>query len=199
MIDGCLEAVELCVASVCIVPSGLPLAVERLRGSSVAPSVTVGFPHGVQTPLTKLQEADEALSVGATELDMVVNIGKVLGGDYAFVEREIASVLSVTHAAGGKLKVIFENAYLSDRHKHALCHLCSQLGVDWVKTSTGFGPGGATVEDVRLMRAACPPSVQVKASGGIRTIAQALEFCRLGASRIGTSASRALLAQLPSP
>lgn len=195
MVEGCLEAVELSVASVCIVPSGLRLAVEQLRGSKVAPSTTVGFPHGVHTLLTKRREAEEALSLGATELDMVVNVGKVLAGDYAYVEEEVASVLAATHAAGAKLKVIFENAYLRDSHKRRLCGLCSELGVDWVKTSTGFGPAGATSADVQLMREACPPSVQVKAAGGIRTAEQALELCRLGASRIGTSASRALLAE----
>ena len=143
-------------------------------------------------PLVGLVLGAHALGVedGGTELDMVVNIGKVIGGDLTYVKADIAEVLAVTRQAGKKLKVIFENAYLEDAHKRALCELCAELAVDWVKTSTGFGPSGATLDDLRLMRAHTPPTVQVKASGGIRSLAQVREIQALGVSRIGTSSSR---------
>jgi deoxyribose-phosphate aldolase len=193
---GCREARELDVASVCIVPHALRRCAELLAGSSVQASTTIGFPHGSTSTRSKQAEAEQALRDGGTELDLVVNVGKVLGGDYAYVEADIRAVLDVTRQAGQKLKVIFENAYLGEAHKLALCALCSALGVDWVKTSTGFGPSGATLDDLRLMRAHTPPSVQVKASGGIRTLDQVLEIRALGVSRIGTSSTAAILGEL---
>lgn len=195
---GCRLARELQVASVCIVPHALRRCAELLAGSGVEPSTTIGFPHGAGPTRVKVFEAEQALSDGGTELDMVVNIGKVLGGDRAYVKADIAAVLGVTRQAGAKLKVIFENAYLTQAHKLLLCELCSELEVDWVKTSTGFGPSGATLDDLRLMRAHTPPSVQVKASGGIRSLAQVREILALGVSRIGTSSTSELLAELRS-
>jgi deoxyribose-phosphate aldolase len=193
---GCRLAREYDVASVCIVPHALARCAELLAGSSVQPSTTIGFPHGSSCASVKLAEARQALRDGGTELDLVVNVGKVLGGDYGYVQAEIADVLAVTREAGGKLKVIFENAYLGDAHKLALCRICSELAVDWVKTSTGFGPSGATLDDLRLMRSNTPSSVQVKASGGIRTLDQVLEIEALGVSRIGTSSTAAILDEL---
>lgn len=193
---GCRLALEYDVASVCIVPHALGRCAELLAGSSVQPSTTIGFPHGSSATSTKLAEARQALRDGGTELDVVVNIGKVLGGEHAYVKAELQTLLAATRDAGAKLKVIFENAFLGDAHKLALCGICAELEVDWVKTSTGFGPSGATLADLRLMRANTPPSVQVKASGGIRTLDQVLEIDALGVSRIGTSSTAAILDEL---
>jgi deoxyribose-phosphate aldolase len=164
----------------------------------VLPTTVIGFPHGGHTTRCKSTEAAEAVAAGAAELDMVVNVGKVLSGDLAYVRHEIGEVLGVARGAGARLKVIFENCHLERTHKLALCAVCSELAVDWVKTSTGFGPSGATAEDVRLMRENTAPSVQVKASGGIRTLAQVRELRALGASRIGTSSSETILAEVRS-
>ncbi len=190
---GCLLARRLAVASVCILPHALPRCVQLLEGSGVEPSTTIGFPHGATSTRAKEREAALALGDGATELDMVVNIGKVLSRDFVYVRADIQAVLDVTHDRGQKLKVIFENCYLEDTHKIALCEICSDLQVDWVKTSTGFGPSGATSHDVRLMAMHTPESVQVKAAGGIRTLPLALQMIALGATRIGTSRSESLL------
>jgi deoxyribose-phosphate aldolase len=193
---GCLLARQYDVASVCIVPHALRRCAELLAGSGVQPSTTIGFPHGVSSTRSKVAEAEQALADGGTELDMVVNVGKVLGGDYPFVKADILAVLAVTRDAGQKLKVIFENAYLAEEHKLALCALCSELEVDWVKTSTGFAPSGATLDDLRLMRAHTPAQVQVKASGGIRSLEQVLTIQALGVSRVGTSSTASILDEL---
>jgi deoxyribose-phosphate aldolase len=193
---GCRLARAYDVASVCIIPHALRRCAELLAGSDVQPSTTIGFPHGGEATRVKVFEAEQALADGGTELDMVVNVGKVLGGDRAYVRADIRAVLDVTRRAERKLKVIFENAYLADADKIWLCELCSELEVDWVKTSTGFGPSGATLQDLRLMRAHTPERVQVKASGGIRTLDQVLEIRALGVSRIGTSNSKQILDEL---
>ncbi len=190
---GCAMARDYDVASVCILPHALKRCAELLAGSSVQPSTTIGFPHGGHTMRSKVAEAEQALLDGGTELDMVVNVGKVLSLDYAYVKAEVAAVLQLTRDAGRKLKVIFENCYLQREHKLALCELCSELEVDWVKTSTGFGPSGATREDLELMLDNTPPHVQVKASGGIRELGQVLELRELGVSRIGSSSTQAIL------
>lgn len=193
---GCLTARKYDVASVCIVPHALRRCAELLEGSSVQPSTTIGFPHGAGATRAKVAEAEQALKDGGTELDVVVNIGKVLSGDYRYVRSELAALLDLTRGAGQKLKVIFENCYLEREHKLSLCEICSELGVDWVKTSTGFGTSGATLEDVKLMRSHTPPSVQVKASGGMRTLRQVLEMRELGVSRVGSSSTQAILDEL---
>lgn len=190
---GCLMAREYDVASVCILPHALRRCAEILAGSTVQPSTTIGFPHGGHTTRCKLAEAEQALHDGGTELDMIVNVGKVLSLDYAYVRAEIAALLQLTRAAGQKLKVIFENCYLQREHKLALCELCSELEVDWIKTSTGFGPTGATREDLELMLDNTPPHVLVKASGGIRELGQVLELRELGVSRIGSSSTQSIL------
>jgi deoxyribose-phosphate aldolase len=194
--DGCDVAIAHAVASVCIVPHALGHAVAKLRGSGVEPSTVVGFPHGTSATEIKVLEAARALDDGATELDMVVNVGKVKSLDYSYVEREVGLVLARVRDAGAKLKVIFECWSLERQHVLELCRICAALEVDWVKTSTGFGSGGATPEHVRWLRAHTPARVQVKASGGIRTLDQLLAFEALGASRIGTSGTVQILGEL---
>jgi deoxyribose-phosphate aldolase len=162
---GCLLAREYGVASVCIKPYAVPLASRILAGSSVAVGTTVGFPHGGHTTLVKVVEAETAIRDGARELDMVVNIGKVLSRDWDYVRRDIAAVVEAAHALGAIVKVIFENSFLQDEHKIRLCEICGEVGADFVKTATGYGEGGATDEDLRLMRQHSPPHVQVKAAG----------------------------------
>ncbi|HET9957076.1 MAG TPA: deoxyribose-phosphate aldolase [Polyangiaceae bacterium] len=183
------------VASVCIVPWALPRAVQFLKGSPVRASTTIGFPHGAVPSEIKRHEAEWALVQGAEELDMVVNLGLVTSGRYLEVERDIAAVLEPVRAAGKKLKVIFENAYLNQAQKAELCRISNDLRVDWVKTSTGFGPSGATLEDLKFMREHAHPSVQVKASAGVRNLATVLAF-RPYVTRIGTSHTAAILAEL---
>ncbi|MBI5708502.1 MAG: deoxyribose-phosphate aldolase [Armatimonadetes bacterium] len=191
--EGCDLAMAFDVASVCVVPYALAQCSKRLEGSDVLPTTVVGFPHGSQTTEVKLADVSRGLRDGAKELDMVVCIGKVLSGDWGYVEREIGQVLSEIHAAGAKLKVIFENAYLQDAHKIRLCEICGGLGVDWVKTSTGYAPGGATDEDLKLMRLHSPPNVQVKAAGGVRTLDRLLEVRAIGVTRSGATATVTIL------
>ncbi len=190
---GCRMALEYNCASVCIMPYYLKRCAEILQGSTVKASTTIGFPHGGHTTAIKVAEAERALDDGCQELDMVVNISKVLSGDWDFVTAELKAVIVVAHARNQKVKVIFENCYLKDTHKIRLCEICAVLGADWVKTSTGFGTSGATVEDVKLMRAHSPENVQVKAAGGIRNLDQLLAFRALGASRIGSSRTKYIL------
>ena len=185
--SGCRLAVLYNVATVCIKPYFVRQCAELLAPSDVKPSTTVGFPHGGHTTRIKVAEAEAAIEDGAEELDMVVNIGKVLSEDWAFVEADIRAVLEVVREHGKVLKVIFENCYLQDAHKIRLCEICGELGVDFVKTSTGYGEGGATVEDIRLMRQHCPPHVQIKAAGGIRTLDKLLEMRALGVTRVGAT------------
>ncbi|MCS6949474.1 MAG: deoxyribose-phosphate aldolase [Armatimonadota bacterium] len=185
--QGCRIAREYDVASVCIKPYYLKRCVQLLEGSDVLPSTTIGFPHGGHTTAIKVAEARQALDDGGIELDMVVNIGKVLSGDWAYVRDDIRAVVEVTHERGGIVKVIFENYYLQEEHKIRLCEICAEVGADFVKTSTGFAPGGATIEDLRLMRQHCPPHVQVKAAGGIRTLDALLEVRAIGVTRVGAT------------
>lgn len=191
---GCRQAREWQVASVCILPHWVEGCARLLAGSGVQTSTVIGFPHGVNAAATKAAEARLALMHGATELDMVVNISKVVSQSWQYVCDDIKAVLDEVRARSAKLKVIFENSYLNEQQKIKLCEVCSELAVDWVKTSTGFAAGGATVEDVRIMRAHCAPDVQIKASGGIRDLAAVLTFRDLGCSRIGCSNTGAILA-----
>ena len=179
--------------SVCIMPYALPWAVERLAGTSVQPSTTIGFPHGGHATAIKAAEAEWAVEHGCQELDMVVNISRVLSGDWEAVHSDIAAVIALAHDAGRKVKVIFENCYLSDDQKIRLCELCGELRADWVKTSTGYGSGGATHEDLRLMRRHSPDHVQVKAAGGVRTLDALLAVREIGVTRVGASATKAIL------
>ncbi len=190
---GCRLARDYDVASVCIKPYFLKRCSELLAGSSVAASTVIGFPHGGNMTAIKLAEAEQALRDGGTELDMVVNVGKVLGEDWAYVRQDIEAVVEAAHQAGAIVKVIFENCYLQDKHKIRLCEVCAELGADFAKTSTGYGTGGATIEDLKLMRAHLPASVQVKAAGGIRTLDGLLEVRSLGVARVGASQTAKML------
>jgi deoxyribose-phosphate aldolase len=190
---GCRLALAYDVASVCILPYYLERCAAILEGSAVKASTTVGFPHGGHATEVKRAEAEEAIADGGEELDMVVNISQVLSGNWDYVQKDIAAVIGVAHAAGQKVKVIFENCYLRDEHKIALCKISSELGADWVKTSTGYGSGGATIEDLTLMRAHSAPRVQVKAAGGIRDLDKLLEVRALGVTRVGASRTREML------
>ena len=173
------------VASVCILPYYLRRCAELLRECDVIPSTTIGFPHGGHATAVKVTEARQALDDGGIELDMVVNISRVLSGNWADVRDEIRAIVELTHGRGGKVKVIFENCFLRDEHKIRLCEICGEVGADWVKTSTGYGSGGATLDDLRLMRKHSPPNVQVKAAGGVRDLDMALAVRETGATRFG--------------
>ena len=191
--DGCRLAVEYDVASVCIMPYYLGRCAEILRGSTVKVSTTIGFPHGGHATAVKAAETRQALSDGGQELDMVVNISRVLSGDWGYVSDDIRAVIEPAHAAGQKVKVIFENAYLTDAHKVRLCEICGELRADWVKTSTGYAPTGATTEDLVLMRKHSPSHVQVKAAGGVRDLDRLLEVRALGVTRVGASRTKEIL------
>lgn len=185
--EGCGVALAFDVASVCILPYYLKRCAEILKGSSVRASTTIGFPHGGHTTAVKLAETRQALADGGEELDMVVNISKVLSRDWSYVREDIRVVVDAAHQAGQKVKVIFENCYLQDEHKIRLCEISSEAGADWVKTSTGYGTGGATLEDLKLMRRHAAPHVQVKAAGGVRDMDKLLEVRALGVTRVGAS------------
>lgn len=190
---GVALALAYDVASVCIMPYALKWCAERLAGSDVKASTTIGFPHGGHTTRIKVAEAAQALDDGGQELDMVVNISRVLSGDWDSVREDIRAVIAVTHERGQKVKVIFENAYLNDEQKIRLCEICGELNADWVKTSTGYAPGGATNEDLILMRKHTPAQVQVKAAGGVRTLDRLLEVRALGVTRSGATATATML------
>jgi deoxyribose-phosphate aldolase len=190
---GCQLALEYDVASVCIKPYYLKRCAELLAGSTVKASTTIGFPHGGHTTHVKLLETEEALDHGGQELDMVVNIGKVLSGDWNYVLADIKAVVDAAHARGQIVKVIFENCFLQEAHKIRLCEICGKVNADFVKTSTGYGENGATIEDLKLMRKHSPAHVQVKAAGGVRNFAKLLEVRALGVSRIGASRTADML------
>lgn len=190
---GCQLAIEYDVASVCILPYYQKRCAEILKGSGVKASTTIGFPHGGHTTAIKLAEARQALADGCEELDMVVNISQVLSGNWDYVRQEIKGVLDLAHNAGQKVKVIFENAYLKDEHKIRLCQICGDVNADWVKTSTGYAPSGATMDDLKLMRKHAPPHVQVKAAGGIRDLDTLLAVREIGVSRCGASRTKEML------
>lgn len=190
---GCQLAIAYDVASVCIMPYYLRRCAELLRGTAVKASTTIGFPHGGQIKNAKIAETRQALADGGEELDMVVNISQVRSGNWDYVRDEIRAIAKLTHTDGQKLKVIFENCYLTDEQKVRLCEMCGELRVDWVKTSTGYGTGGATLDDVKLMRRHAPPHVQVKAAGGIRDLETLLAMRAAGASRVGASRTQEIL------
>lgn len=174
-------------ASVCVHASRAALCVELLAGSTTKVCTVAGFPQGATLPRVKAFEARRAMRLGVSEVDMVLNVGRLKDGDYAFVHRDVAGVAEAVHAGGGLLKVIIETALLDENEKIAACILCKEAGADFVKTSTGFNGGGATVEDIALMRRVVGAQMGVKASGGVRTAADALAMISAGATRIGTS------------
>lgn len=191
--EGCELAARYNVASVCIVPYYLARSAQLLAGSTVHTSTTIGFPHGCHTTAVKLAEVEQALKDGGEELDAVINISKARSGDWSYVRDELRKLADAVHAGGAKIKVIFENAYLDDPAKIRLCEICAEIGADWVKTSTGYAPSGATLADLELMRRHSPPRVQVKAAGGVRDLNTLLAMRDLGVSRVGARQTRAIL------
>lgn len=190
---GCELAKQYHVASVCVKPSDVSLAAKLLAGSDVAVGTVIGFPHGNSTTAIKVAEARQAVADGAIELDMVINIGALRSGKADYVRSEIRQIVEVAHAAKAIVKVIFENAYLTDEQKILACQLSEEAGADFVKTSTGFAPTGATIADVKLMRANVGPQVQVKAAHGVRTLDALLEMIDAGVTRSGATATAAML------
>jgi deoxyribose-phosphate aldolase len=184
----CQEAREHHFAAVCVNASYVALCHESLEGTDVEVATVVGFPLGATLPEVKAYEAQRAIAAGASEIDMVIHIGALKGQQYDYVLRDIATVAQACHARGALLKVIIEAAMLTDEEKVAACYLSQEASADFVKTSTGFGPGGAKLEDVALMRRTVGPEMGLKAAGGIRTYADALAMAAAGATRIGASA-----------
>jgi deoxyribose-phosphate aldolase len=189
----CREASQFGFAVACVNPVWVSVASQILKGSDVRVGSVAGFPLGATTPSQKRREAWTAIFAGAREIDMVMNIGAMKSGEFDSVESDIRGVADVCHATGAVVKVILETAYLTEEEKVAACRLAENAGADFVKTSTGFGPSGATEADVRLMRQTVGPAVSVKAAGGIRTLSAALRMLEAGANRLGTSASVAIL------
>ena len=190
---GCDVALQYDTATVCARPGDMPIVVKALEGSDVKPCTVIGFPHGAHHTSVKVFEAERALDDGCQELDMVLNIGKMLSGDTGYVQDEIAQLAAAAHARNALLKVILETCYLSDEQKEIACRLSEKAGADFVKTSTGYGSAGATVADVKLMRASVSENVRVKASGGIRTLDMVLSCRQAGASRCGVSATAKIM------
>lgn len=202
--EGCAVAVQYDVASVCIKPYAVPLAVELLTGSDVLVGTVIGFPAGNSTTAVKVAETSQACRDGSVEIDMVVNIGKVLGEEYGYVRDEIKAVHETCLAHGAILKVIFENDYLTDnKYIIRLCEICTEVGAEFVKTSTGYGfvkgadgrysYEGATIPHLQLMLDHVGPNVRVKAAGGIRTLDGLLQVKAMGVSRLGASATAAIM------
>ncbi len=191
--QGCRLAKEYSTASVCVKPCDVEIAKEELEGSEVLVTTVIGFPHGSSKTAIKVQEAIEAINDGAVELDMVLNIGRLLSKQFDYVEKDIKSVVDAAHQRGVIVKVILENCYLSDELKEIACKICEDAGADFVKTSTGFGTGGATLEDLELMRRTCSGKVRVKAAGGVRTLNDALSVRSKGTVRFGATATKIIL------
>lgn len=193
VLAGCELAARYHTATVCVKPCHVKLAKEALKDSDVIVSTVIGFPHGSNLTAIKLAEAQLAMDEGALELDMVLNIGQLRSGKHDYVRDDIKAVCVAAHSRGVKVKVIFENAYLTDEEKITACKLSEAAGADWVKTSSGFAPSGATLEDLRLMRANVSEKVQVKAAGGVRTLAALLDVIDAGVTRCGATATAAIL------
>ena len=191
--EGCELAVAYDAASVCIMPYYLKRCSEILAGSTVQPSTTIGFPHGGHTTHIKRMEAERAVEDGCQELDMVVNISQVLSGNWDYVSTDIEAVIGIAHAANRKVKVIFENCYLNEDQKIRLCKICTDLKADWVKTSTGYGTSGATLEDLKLMIDNVGEGIQVKAAGGVRDFETLKKVRELGVTRCGASRTQQML------
>jgi deoxyribose-phosphate aldolase len=191
--DGCRLAAEYDVASVCVRPVDVPRAAAILRGTDVMVGTVIGFPHGSSTTSTKVHEAVQALDDGAVELDMVIDIGALKSGRDGDVGADIAAVVDVAHARQAIVKVIFENHYLTDEEIVRACHVTETAGGDFVKTSTGFAGSGATHEDLALMRRSVSPNVQVKAAGGVRTLDALVAVMNLGVTRVGATATKAII------
>jgi deoxyribose-phosphate aldolase len=195
--DSIVAGLELAkrydIGSVSVRPTDIDLAVRTLQGSSVKTGSVSGFPHGSQNTATKLYETRDLLRRGAREIDMVIAISKLLSREFQHVQMELLQMSELCHKEGALLKVILENAWLTDELKIIACRCCERAEVDFVRTSTGFGPGGYTIEDVKLMRKHVPEEVGVKAAGGLRSVDQVLEVYQAGCTRVGTTATAAIL------
>jgi deoxyribose-phosphate aldolase len=191
--NGCEIAKKYKVATVCCRPSEVALVKQLLQDSDVKTTTVVGFPHGYNKTETKVFEAEQAIKEGAVELDMVINIGKLLDGDYDYVKNDIKAVVEVAHSHNVFVKVIFENFYLNDEQKKMACKLSEEAGVDFVKTSSGFAGGGATLEDLQLMRDNVSEKVQVKAAGGVRDLGMALKVREVGCTRFGATRTQTIM------
>jgi deoxyribose-phosphate aldolase len=191
--QGCELARKYDTATVCMRPCDLPIGRETLSGTDVKLCAVIGFPHGSNRTDVKVYEAERAMDDGAVELDMVLNIGKLLSGECGYVERDIRAVTDAAHGRGAIVKVILENAYLSDAQKAEACRIAERAGADFVKTSTGYAPSGATIVDLKLMRSTCSAKVRVKAAGGVRTLDATLACRAAGCSRIGATATVAIM------
>lgn len=194
--EGCRIADEYKTASVCVRPCDVKRAVGILKDSPVLVTSVIGFPHGTTTVQTKVFEAKEAIDNGAVELDVVLNIGKLKSKDYDYVKEDLKAVTEIAHENNVVVKVIFENCYLDDDEKISACEICNEIGVDYVKTSTGFGTGGAVDKDLKLMRENTDPEIKLKAAGGIRTLERAIEVKKIGCSRLGATATVGILERL---
>ena len=191
--EGIALAARYRCATVCVVPYDVKRAAQMLRGTGVLVSTVVDFPHGSNLTSSKIYQVERAVENGAKEIDMVLAISRLVSGDFGYVEQDVRAVVEAAHTHNAVIKVIFENCYLSaDRIKTA-CEICERVQADYVKTSTGYGPAGATLEDVRLMRMSCNPRIGVKAAGGIRTLDDVLAYRSAGAKMIGTRATAAIL------
>lgn len=193
VLEGCRLAARYRVATVTVRPSDVELAVRAMEGSGVPVASVAGFPHGSSTTACKLAEIRELLGQGAREIDAVLNIGKLLSHRFDYVEKELRQLAAACHERGALLKVILENAYLSDDLKIAACRIATEAEVDFVKTSTGFAPSGYTLADLKLMRAHAGPKVRIKAAGGVRTLEKALEVYQAGCDRFGATATAHIL------
>ena len=189
----CAIARRYDVAAVCCASTDVAMCREALAGSGVIVAAVVGFPHGYVPTEVKVREATAAMEDGARELDMVLHIGRLRSGELDYVKADIKAVVDAAHARKVRVKVILENCYLTDEQKRTGCRLCEEAGADFVKTSTGFGQGGATLGDIALMRAAVSPSVQVKAAGGVRDLDMALKVREAGATRFGATRTEAIM------
>ncbi|QRV76178.1 deoxyribose-phosphate aldolase [Ceratobasidium sp. AG-Ba] len=202
---GLETAKQYKTATACIKPYSIPMAKEILAGSGVLICPVIGFPHGNSSTNVKVFEASEAVRAGGNEIDMVINVGRALSGEWEYVEEEIKAVNDAVVSGGAILKVIFENDYLKDEHIIKLCEICTKIGVAFVKTSTGYGfkkqsngmyiYDGATIPHLALMRKHCPPSVQIKAAGGLKTLDDLLRVRAMGVTRVGASAAPAIIAE----
>jgi deoxyribose-phosphate aldolase len=191
--EGLKLAREYNIISVCVRPDDVKLASKMLIDSDVKVTTVIGFPHGAHTTKVKVFESKTAMEDGAVELDMVINIGRLISCDYGYVENDIKAVVNIAHTKNVLVKVILENCYLNDEFIKKGCQLSESAGADFVKTSTGFGTGGASIHDLELMRASCSNKMQIKAAGGVRTLDTVLEMKNVGAVRFGATATKAIL------
>jgi deoxyribose-phosphate aldolase len=193
IIEGCNIAKQYKVASVCVRPCDVSLSKKELEGTNILVTTVIGFPHGSHKTETKVFEAEQAINDGAVELDMVLNIGRLRSRDFDYVEKDIQAVVNSAHKRGVIVKVILENCYLTDELKEIACKIAEKAGADYVKTSTGFGSSGATIEDLKLMRRVVSPHVKIKAAGGVRTLDAAIAVRKAGANRFGATATKIIM------